>query len=106
MSYDLILPFFPEEIQTLLLDPTISDLMINGITGVYADRNGSDGDTSRSPRRTRTSGSLAAIERVARILGQDLTSTEPDPQHTAPRWFARGGGRTARFDQRPDAHHP
>ena len=40
MSYELILPFFPEEIRTLLLDPSISDLMINGASGVYADRAG------------------------------------------------------------------
>jgi pilus assembly protein CpaF len=40
MSYELILPFFPEELRELLLDPSISDLMINGTTGVYADRNG------------------------------------------------------------------
>jgi hypothetical protein len=40
VSYDLILPFFPEEIRGLLLDPTISDLMINGTTGVYADKEG------------------------------------------------------------------
>ena len=37
MSYNLILPFFPEEIRVLLMDPTISDLMINGTSGVYAD---------------------------------------------------------------------
>jgi pilus assembly protein CpaF len=40
MSFHLILPFFPEELRELLLDPSISDLMINGTTGVYADRGG------------------------------------------------------------------
>ena len=35
MSFELILPFFPEELRELLLDPSISDLMINGTTGVY-----------------------------------------------------------------------
>lgn len=40
MSCHLILPFFPEELRELLLDPSISDLMINGTTGVYADRAG------------------------------------------------------------------
>ena len=40
MSYQLILPFFPEELRDLLLDTSISDLMINGTTGVYADRGG------------------------------------------------------------------
>ena len=29
MSYHLILPFFPEELRALLLDPSISDLMVN-----------------------------------------------------------------------------
>jgi pilus assembly protein CpaF len=40
MSYELILPFFPEELRVLLRDPSISDLMINGTTGVYADKSG------------------------------------------------------------------
>jgi pilus assembly protein CpaF len=40
VSFELILPFFPEELRGLLLDPSISDLMINGTTGVYADRAG------------------------------------------------------------------
>ena len=38
MSYHLILPFFPDELRELLLDPSISDLMINGTTGVFADQ--------------------------------------------------------------------
>jgi hypothetical protein len=40
MSFELILPFFPDELRELLLDPSISDLMINGTSGVFADRNG------------------------------------------------------------------
>ena len=51
MSYELILPFFPEELRELLLDPSISDLMINGTTGVYADR---DGVVEHIPLRRRT----------------------------------------------------
>jgi len=76
MSFDLILPFFPEELRTLLLDPSISDLMINGTTGVYADRGGNIEKialaTPYSNERLQ-----AAIERVARILGQDLTGQNP-----------------------------
>ena len=30
MSYHLILPFFPKELRELLLDPSISDLMLMG----------------------------------------------------------------------------
>ena len=76
MSYDLILPFFPEEIRGLLLDPTISDLMINGTTGVYADKEGVLETITLSTPYT-TERLTAAIERVARILGQDLTLQNP-----------------------------
>ena len=40
MSFELILPFFPDELRALLLDPSISDLMINGTTGVFVDKGG------------------------------------------------------------------
>jgi pilus assembly protein CpaF len=76
VSFELILPFFPEELRALLLDPSISDLMINGATGIYADRGGMVEhialETPYSNERLQ-----AAIERVARILGQDLTSQNP-----------------------------
>jgi pilus assembly protein CpaF len=76
VSYHLILPFFPEELRELLLDPSISDLMINGTTGVFADRNGVVQHIPLS--QPYTSDRLqAAIERVARILGQDLTTQNP-----------------------------
>jgi pilus assembly protein CpaF len=76
MSFQLILPFFPEELRGLLLDPSISDLMINGATGVYADRGGV---VQHIPLKSPyTNDRLqAAIERVARILGQDLTAQNP-----------------------------
>lgn len=76
MSFELILPFFPEELRALLLDPSISDLMINGTSGVYADRGGT---IEKIPLTTPYSNERlqAAIERVARILGQDLTSQNP-----------------------------
>jgi pilus assembly protein CpaF len=76
VSYNLILPFFPEEIRTLLLDPTISDLMINGTSGVYVDRAGVVEQVKLSEAYTNAR-LTAAIERVARVLGQDLTSQNP-----------------------------
>ncbi len=76
MNYDQILPFFPPELQTLLLDPSISDLMINGTRGVYADRNGVVEPIPLSEPYT-SERLLAAIVRVARVLGQDLTSQNP-----------------------------
>jgi pilus assembly protein CpaF len=76
MSFDLILPFFPEELRGLLLDPSISDLMINGTTGVFADRNGIVEQIALNQPYSNER-LQAAIERVARILGQDLTSQNP-----------------------------
>jgi pilus assembly protein CpaF len=76
MSFELILPFFPEELRALLLDPSISDLMINGTTGIYADRGGVVEQIALSAPYTNDR-LQAAIERVARILGQDLTSQNP-----------------------------
>ena len=76
MSFELILPFFPDELRALLLDPSISDLMINGTTGVYADRGGVVEAIRLSAPYTNDR-LQAAIERVARILGQDLTSQNP-----------------------------
>jgi pilus assembly protein CpaF len=76
MSYHLILPFFPEELRDLLLDPSISDLMINGSNGVFADRNGV---LQCIPLETHYTNERlqVAIERIARILGQDLTTQNP-----------------------------
>jgi pilus assembly protein CpaF len=76
MSYHLILPFFPEELRELLLDPSISDLMINGTSGVFADRNGVVQHIPLASPYTNDR-LQAAIERVARILGQDLSSQNP-----------------------------
>ena len=92
MSYHLILPFFPEELRALLLDPSISDLMINGTTGVYADRNGV---VQHIPLATPyTNDRLqTAIERVARILGCDhvgLLSCTLCPAPT--RWHSAAAG--------------
>jgi pilus assembly protein CpaF len=76
MSYHLILPFFPEELRELLLDPSISDLMINGTTGVFADRGGVLQHIPLTMPYTNDR-LQAAIERIARLLGQDLTTQNP-----------------------------
>ena len=55
---------------------SISDLMINGTTGVFADRNGVVQHIPLASPYTNDR-LQAAIERVARILGQDLSSQNP-----------------------------
>ncbi|RRA50455.1 CpaF family protein [Acidipila sp. EB88] len=75
-SFERILPYFPEEVQALILDSTISDLMINGTTGVFADRGGV---MTRVPI-TQAQSELqlrVAIEKIARVLGQDITAQNP-----------------------------
>src|SRR5579863_5298259 len=76
MSSDRILPFFPEELRSLLLDPSISDLMINGTTGVFADRAGVVNHIPLTQEFTNER-LQAAIERVARKLGQDINTQNP-----------------------------
>ena len=76
MSWDLVLGFFPAEVQTLLLDCTISDLMINGTTGVFADRNGVVEHIPLAYALT-TETLLAATQQIARKLGQNLSDQNP-----------------------------
>jgi pilus assembly protein CpaF len=75
-GWEKVLPFFEDELQALITDPSISDLMINGTTGVYADRDGLvehiELANAYSVERLE-----AAIQRVARIMGQDLTLQNP-----------------------------
>ena len=76
MSWDLVLGFFPEEVQKLILDTSISDLMINGTTGVFADRNGVVQPIPLAcPLTTETL--LAATQQIARKLGQNLSDQNP-----------------------------
>jgi pilus assembly protein CpaF len=74
--WEKVLPFFEDELQALIMDPTISDLMVNGTTGVYADRGGVvehiELTNAYSVERLE-----AAIQRVARMMGQDLTMQNP-----------------------------
>lgn len=76
MSWDLVLGFFPEEMQRLILDNTISDLMINGTTGVFADRNGVVSHIPLANTLT-TDMLLAATQQIARKLGQNLSDQNP-----------------------------
>ena len=71
-----LLQFFPAELQALLTDETISDLMINGTTGVFAVRQGRCAPVEMAKPYTVES-LLADIQLIARNLGQDLTRENP-----------------------------
>lgn len=73
-AFDLILPFFPAEVQPLLVDPSVSDLMING-GRVFVDHAG---------RMSELLGVFvekemlcSAIQRIAKLLGQDINEQRP-----------------------------
>ncbi len=103
VSYDLILPFFPEELRRLLLDPSISDLMINGTTGVFADR---DGIVEHIELRTPyTNDRLqAAIDARRAHLGPGPYQPESDLEYALAGWLARRCCRPAVIGLWPDAH--
>jgi pilus assembly protein CpaF len=76
MSFATILPYFPAEIRALLLDESVSDLMVNGTRGVFVDRNGAmEQVTLRDPFSRQ--GIETAIRHVARNLGKDLSEDTP-----------------------------
>jgi pilus assembly protein CpaF len=75
MSFGLILPFFPEPLQDLIMDTTVADLCINGTSGVFVERDG-----VMSEARGVSIGEeqlAAAIQQIARVLGKDITEQDP-----------------------------
>ncbi len=104
-GWEKVLPFFTEDLQALILDPTISDLMVNGTTGVYADRGGviehipltdeysverlEAGDPARSPDD-----------------GPGPHASEPHPQYPDAGWLTCGGGWSTVRNRRSITHHP
>ena len=105
MSFHLILPFFPEELRELLLDPSISDLMINGTTGVYADRGGV---VEHIPLATPyTNDRLAGRDRARRPHPRPRPyQPESHPQYTPAGWLPCRSRRRSLFHPWTDAHHP
>src|SRR5215831_10957080 len=75
MAFELILPFLPETLQALILNDQVTDLCINGSTGVFVER---DGIMSRVDGVSVGVEQLnAAIEQIARVLGKDITEQDP-----------------------------
>ena len=74
MSFDLILPFL-RPIEHLILDPEISEIMVNGNRRVFIER---DGRIEEIPSPGLQERSLqAAVKNIARILGDDISEERP-----------------------------
>jgi pilus assembly protein CpaF len=74
MSFDLILPFL-RPIADLILDPTVSEIMVNGSQRVFVER---DGIVYPVEGVTIEERSLkVAVKNIARLLGDDVSEEAP-----------------------------
>jgi pilus assembly protein CpaF len=74
MSWDVIIPFL-RPIEGLILDPDISDILINGPNHVFVEK---FGDMRRVSGVTLTEKLLqVAIRNIARLLGNDISEEMP-----------------------------
>ena len=73
-GFELILPFF-RPIQHLILDPDISEIMVNGPDAIFIEK---AGYLQRVPEAKLTHESLmVAVKNIARRLGDDISETKP-----------------------------
>ena len=74
MSLELILPFL-QPIADLILDPSISEVMVNGSGRIFFER---DGALHPAPDRTIPEHHLRiAVQNAARVLGEDVSDERP-----------------------------
>src|SRR6266536_2938201 len=74
MSWDVIIPFL-RPIENLLRDPEVSDILVNGPSGVFIEKNG---DMQEVPGVSVTEKSLqVAVRNIARALGDDISPEQP-----------------------------
>ena len=74
MSFDVILPFL-RPIAHLILDPTITEVMVNGSGRVFVER---DGRVDAVPDVTvREQNLRVAVRNLARALGDDISEEQP-----------------------------
>jgi pilus assembly protein CpaF len=73
-GFELILPFL-RPIENLILDPDISEIMVNGPDHIFVER---DGYVQAVPNITLTPESLmVAVKNIARRLGDDISDEKP-----------------------------
>jgi pilus assembly protein CpaF len=73
-GFEMILPFL-RPIEDLILDPGISEIMVNGPEHVFIER---DGFMEEVPGRTLSAKSLeVAVKNIARRLGDDISDEKP-----------------------------
>jgi pilus assembly protein CpaF len=74
MSFELILPFL-RPVEHLILDPEISEIMINPSSRVFIER---QGKVESVPKIELSEKSLqVALKNIARLLGDDISESKP-----------------------------
>src|SRR5579864_9476202 len=73
-SFELILPFL-RPIEHLILDPSISEIMVNGGSHIFIER---AGQLEAVPNVTLSETALnSAVRNIARRLGDDVSELKP-----------------------------
>ena len=75
MSFDLILPFL-RPIEHLIMDPSVSEIMVNGTDKVFVERAGLVEPVDLPAPLTERSLQVA-IRNIARILGDEISEEKP-----------------------------
>jgi len=75
MSFDLILPFL-RPIEHLIMDPSVSEIMVNGADRVFVERGGFVEPVKLQAPLTERSLQVA-IRNIARILGDEISEEKP-----------------------------
>ncbi len=74
MSWDVIIPFL-RPIEALILDPEISDIMVNGASRVFIEKHG---ELRPVPDVAVSEKSLqVAVRNIARVLGDEISEEKP-----------------------------
>ena len=74
MSWDVIIPFL-RPIENLLRDPEVSDILVNGSSRVFIEK---DGDMQEVAGVSIAEKSLqVAVRNIARALGDDISPEQP-----------------------------
>jgi len=74
-SFDLILPYFPPAVQSLILDRTVTDLMLNPNGSVFTERNGRI--SKEAEVVVERNQMQAAAENVLSLLGGYISPEDP-----------------------------
>ena len=103
ISWEVIIPFL-RPIESLILDPDISDILVNGPHHVFIEK---FGEMQLVPGVTVNEKSLqVAIRNIARQLGDDISEEKPHPRRPPARRFTGNGRHPAVFGQRHIPCHP